>query len=404
VTFQLIHHVSKLAYPARNKLRQVRETIGVKGSIMANPEEEVLHQLTNDHAEGTSDLFGEEAEFEADGFEAEAGLEEDALEDSLEADSLDFEAEDGFEEDGFEEDGLETEDALEAEGEALIPALSAALRAESEDAFFGGLFNAIKKAAPVVGKIAQAAAPILQSIPFPPAQIAGQIAGLAGNLAGEAEEAGEGEDGVLQRAAEAAAEAAVADRRARPVVVGLAARQLAKHHAAALPRAHRQQIVRQVHRVAKTLTRAGGPHAIRALPKIAASVARTADARGTPIGGRLAVLRRSARRVARHPRLLHKLAQPTARGRRLARMMRIRPGMPSGIPGGMGGGYAPSAYGTGRHRRRRRYSGGAYVVPGWGAYGWPGSGAYGSAEGTRRITMRGPCTITITPLGHRFFD
>jgi hypothetical protein len=55
--------------------------------------------------------------------------------------------------------------------------------------------------------IAKVAAPILQSIPIPAAQVAGQIASMAGNLAGEAEEAGEGEDGVLQRAAEAACKA-----------------------------------------------------------------------------------------------------------------------------------------------------------------------------------------------------
>ena len=298
------------------------------------------------------------------------------------------------------------EDALEAEAEALIPALGAALSAESEDAFLGGLFNAIKKAVPVVGKIARVAAPILSAIPFPPAQVAGRIASLAGNLAGEAGEAGEGEDGVLQRAAEAAAEAAVVNRRARPVVVGLAARQVAKHHAAAMPPAHRQQIVRQVNRVAKVLTRAAGPHGIRALPKIAASVARTADARGTPIPGRLAVLRRTAQRVARHPQLLRKLARPTARGRRLAQMMRIRPGMPGGMPGGMGGSYAPPAYGSGSPRRRRRYGGGynwgggggVYDRPGWGSYGSPGWGSYGLAGGARRITVRSPCTITITPL------
>jgi hypothetical protein len=364
---------------------------------MANAEEEVMQQLTNDHAEGASDLFGEEEEFEADSLEAEDGLEEDGLEDSLEADSLDFEAEDGLEEDGFEEDGLEEEDALEAEAEALIPALGAALSAESEDAFFGKLFSAIKKAAPYVGKFAQAAAPILKSIPFPAAQVAGQLAGLAGNLAGEAEEAGEGEDGLLQRAAEAAAEAAVVNHRARPVVVGLAARQVAKHHAAGMPAAHRQHIVRQVHRVAKTLTSKGGARAIRALPKIAASVARMGDARGTSIPGRLAVLKRSAHRVVRHPRLLHKLAQPTARARRTARMLRIRPGMPgmAGMPGSMGWGGTPT-HGMGRHRRRRHLGGrvGGYGAPGWG-YGW---GGYGHAGRPRRITMRGPCTITITPL------
>jgi hypothetical protein len=383
---------------------------------MANPEEEVLHQLSNDHAEGPSDLLGEEEDFEADGMESEDSLEAEGLEDSLEEDSLDFEAEDGLEADPFEEDGLEAEDALEAEAMALIPALGAALSAESEDAFFGKLFSAIKKAAPVVAKIA----PILQSIPFPPAQIAGQIAGLAGQLAGEAEEAGEGEDGVLQRAAEAAAEAAVVDRRARPVVVGLAARQMTKNHAAALPPAHRHHIVRQVHRAAKALTRAGGPRAIRALPKIAASVARTGDARGASIPGKLAVLRRSASRVARNPQLMRKLARATPAARRHARMLRLRP-----KTAGWTGGAYPPGYGTGRFRRRRRYGGaygwGGYGDPDWGGYrdpsswgyGDPNSGGYGGRgwgssgspgwgasgrRGTRRITMRGPCTITITPL------
>jgi hypothetical protein len=118
------------------------------------------------------------------------------------------------------------------------------------------------------------------------------------------------------------------------------------------------------------------------------------------------VLRRTAQRVARHPQLLRKLARPTARGRRLAQMMRIRPGMPGGMPGGMGGSYAPPAYGSGSPRRRRRYGGGynwgggggVYDRPGWGSYGSPGWGSYGLAGGARRITVRSPCTITITPL------
>jgi len=360
---------------------------------MANPEEEVLQQLTNDHAEGASDLFGAEDSFEADGFEAEDSLEEDgledSLEDSLEADGLDFESEDGLEaEDGFE-DSLEAEDALEAEAEALVPYLGAALNAESEDAFFGKLFSVIKKAAPVVGQIARAAAPVLSAIPFPAAQVAGKLAGMVGNIAGEAEEAGEGEDGVLQRAGEAAAEAAVVDRRARPVVVGVAARQIAKHHAAALPPAHRQQVVRHVNRVAKVLTRAAGPRGIRALPKLAASVARTADARGTSIPGRLAVLRRSAHRIARNPRLMRRLAAPTARGMRLGRMMRLRPGM-GGMPIGRGMGMGIGT-GHGMHRRRRRRFGLGYG----GTGGW---GGYGSTRGIRRITVDGPSTITITPL------
>jgi hypothetical protein len=351
---------------------------------MANQEEEVLNHLTTDHAEGGSDLLGGEDAFEADGFESEDGLEADGLEDSLEADMLDFEGEDGF----------ESEDALEAEAEVLTPGIAAALRAESEDAFFGGLVNAFKKAAPIIGKIAKVAAPVLSAIPFPPAQIAAKVADIAGQLAGEAAEAGEGEDGVLQRAAEAAAEAAVMDRRARPVVVGVVSRQVAKNRAAPLPPAHRQQIVRQVNNAAKILTRSGGPQAIRALPKIAASVNRTGDARGTSLAGRLAVLRRSVGRVAQRPQLLRKLAQPTQRGQRLGRMLRSRTGMPGGFgPAGYGaGGSAPGGTGYGRNgRQRRRGWGGAD----WGPYGWLGGG---DGNGARRITMDGPCTITITPL------
>jgi hypothetical protein len=185
----------------------------------------------------------------------------------------------------------------------------------------------------------------------------------------------------------------VVDRRVRPVVVGVAARQIAKHHAAALPAAHRQQVVRHVNRVAKVLTRAAGPRGIRALPKLAASVARTADARGTSIPGRLAVLRRSAHRVARNPRLMRKLAAPTARGTRLARMMRLRPGMSGMIHGRpVGMGYGTTGYGAtghGMHRRRRRRFGLGY------GGGW---GGYGAARGIRRITVDGPSTITITPL------
>jgi hypothetical protein len=390
---------------------------------MANAEQEVMHLLTEDHVEGPSDLFGHEGDFASENEDTFDHL--DSL-DGIEGGEHDFYFA-GETEADLSEDAIE--DAIESEAEALIPALGAALGAESEDAFFGSLFNAIKKAAPIVGKIAKTAAPILQAIPIPAAQIAGQIAGAVGQMAGEAAEAGEGEDGVLQRAGEAAAEAAVVERRAKPVVVGIAARQLTKSRAAAASPAHRQQIVHQVNRVARDLTRAGGPAAIRALPKIAASVARTADARGASVSGRLQLLRRAVQRVASKPRLLRKLAQPTMRGQRLSRMMRGRPGM--GRTGGFGPGYGAGQGLNGRSRR------GGYVSGGWpgsGSYWWPGGGDWGGSDpddygqgggygyglggygqgqggyglggfggspvsgGPRRIVMREPCTITITPL------
>jgi len=106
---------------------------------------------------------------------------------------------------------------------------------------------------------------------------------------GEAEEAGEGEDGMMDRAAEAAAH----NPRARPVVIGVASRQIARQHVAGTPAAHRRAVVRHVNIAPKTLTRAGGRQAIRALPKIVASVNRTADARGGSPIARAAIPRRA---------------------------------------------------------------------------------------------------------------
>jgi hypothetical protein len=340
---------------------------------MANQESEVLQAL-NDQAEGEADQFGMEDNLEADAFsESEDAF---SMEDSFEADAAEAEADFGEADMGGEAEAeVEAEAEFEAD-EALVPYLANALGAESEDEFWGGLVNAFKKALPVVGKIARAATPILSAIPFPAAQVAAKVAGLASNLAGEAAEAGEGEDGVMQRAAEAAAEAAVRDRRAKPVVVGLVSRQAVQHRGAQLPAGNRRQVVRQVNHAARVLARAGGPQAIRALPKIMASVNRTADARGTSVAGRLAVLRRSVHGIARRPKLLQKLSQPTARSMRLGRMMRMRT--------------RPGARGNGR------YNG---YGPGGGAPGYYGSGpGDGVTPGyTRRIVTDGPSIITIRP-------
>src|SRR5581483_2624775 len=203
---------------------------------MATPESEAdVIQHLEDQAEGGSDLFEAEDQFESDGmedpFESEGEGESEG-----EADGL----EDPFESEGEAEDNLEAEaeaeDGLEGEGEdAFIGPLAGILGAESEDQFFKGLMKTI-------GKVARVAAPILSVIPHPAAQVAAKVAGLAGRAIPEAE----GEDGILHQAAEAAAEATVRDRRARPVVVGVVSRQIAQHRAAGMPLAHRKAIVRQV--------------------------------------------------------------------------------------------------------------------------------------------------------------
>jgi hypothetical protein len=133
--------------------------------------------------------------------------------------------------------------------------LGSILGAEDEDEFFGKLFSAakniIKKAAPVVGKIAKGAAPILSMIPHPAAQVGSQVANVLGKLRAE----GASVEGAL----EAVAEVAIPDRRAVPIVAGLAARSVIKSKGATMPPGQRQQVARAMATAAKQLVANGGP-------------------------------------------------------------------------------------------------------------------------------------------------
>lgn len=290
---------------------------------MTASERDLLEELGADAAEGEAELFAAEEEFEAedmlegeDALEAEDGLEtEDPLEALEEEDALAM------------EDGLEAEDGAASE-EAMLQAVSEALAAESEDEFLGKLVRGIakvaKRVAPVIGKVARAAAPVLSVIPHPAAQIAAKVARVASQLRAEAE-AGAGPAAVVQQATEAAAELAARDMRARPVVVGLVARQLLQNRGATLSPAQRLRAVRQV-AAARAVTRAVGPRGLRALPRIAASVNRTAAAKGTPAPARPKVLLRTAQRVAARPTLASRLAQPSPRALRIVRRLGVGAG------------------------------------------------------------------------------
>ena len=269
---------------------------------------------SEDGFEGYEDTDGFEGE---DGFEDELGFsefEDDAFEGGDYAD---------FEDSGFEEDAFED-------------AMASALRAESEDEFLGNIFKAVKniakKAAPIIGRIARTAAPILSKLPGP----YGQIGGVAANLLGRLHFEGGGENEAL----DAFAEAAAADRRAIPLVAGIAARTLVKHRGAQMPMHARKALVKHMKAAAHTLVRAGGPKAIRALPKITRSVARTAAARGTPPAARAKIVRRTAAKVAAQPALLHKLAKPSPIGVRLVRAAIQRNGYGYGYGYGHGRGHS----------------------------------------------------------------
>ncbi|MCU0837941.1 MAG: hypothetical protein MUE49_04360 [Rhodospirillales bacterium] len=264
---------------------------------MAFNEQDYLEDLAYE-SEGASDLFEDEQEFDS----LEDSYEEDAFEDEFEAD---------FEDEFEDESDAIFADEMEA---GVIPMLGAALGAEDEDEFFGKIFSAAKKLAPKilsgVGKVARFAAPALKAIPHPYAQLGSKVAGLLGNLRAEGAS--------TEDALEAVAEVAVRDRRALPVVAGLAARTLIKNKGATMSPQQRRQAVRSATKAANTLVAAGGPRAVRALPKVAKSVRRTAIAKGTPAAVRPQVLQRTAAKVAQNPMLLKKLSRPSPKGQALA--------------------------------------------------------------------------------------
>jgi hypothetical protein len=267
-----------------------------ENGTMATSEQDIMEDLAYAEAEGPADMFESEAD-SLDGFES------DGLEDMADAG-----AEDPAD---MYEDGIEAAEAEEFIGNAL----GGLLGAESEDEFLGklwsGVKNIVKKAAPVVGSIARSAAPILSAIPIPQAQLAGKVAGLLGNLRAEGAS--------VEDAFEVVAEVAARDRRALPVVAGLAARSLVKNRGAMMPPAQRKQIAKTMTHAAKTLVANGGTPAIRALHKITRSVKRTAGARGTSAALQPRVVARTAAKVAQNPQLLRRLSAPSPHGQALIR-------------------------------------------------------------------------------------
>lgn len=269
---------------------------------MAINEQDVMEDLAYAEAEGPADMA-----------------------DMMESDYFENEDFGDLTEDYFGEAEMEFgEDSYESEDAPISRLIGGALGAEDEDEFFGKLFSGIKKiaqkAAPVLGGIARGAAPILSMIPHPAAQVASKIAGVVGKLRAEG--------GTVEDALEAVAEIAARDRRALPVVAGLAARSVIKNRGASMPAGMRQQVAATMNRAANNLVASGGSKAIRALPKITRSVKRTAAASGTPAAVQPRIVARTAAKVAQNPGLLKRLSTPSPKGQAIA----------NSVGGGLGGG------------------------------------------------------------------
>ena len=91
-----------------------------------------------------------------------------------------------------------------------------------------------------------------------------------------------------------------------------------KDRGASMSPTQRKQAAKAATTAARTLVASGGPKAIRALPKIAKSVRRTAASKGTPPAMRPKVLARTAAKVAQRPGLLRNLSRPSPRGQAIA--------------------------------------------------------------------------------------
>lgn len=284
---------------------------------MALYEDDMFDDLAYDEAEGAADAFGGGFD-EYDDFDDEFD-DDDAFDDEF--DDMDemaqFDSDDGF--DAYDEfddefDDYDEFDSYEEDYDSFDSMLAYSLAAEDADEFFGKLFKGIssiarkvgkgiKKAAPVVGKIARVAAPILSKIPHPYAQMGAQAAKLLGRLRMEG--------ATEEEALEAFAELAVRNPRVMPIVATIGARTMLKGTGKRMSLAKRKKAVRDIKTATKTLVRAGGPTAMRGVPKLVRSAKKMAARKGMPKTMSTAVVKAAARKVAASPSLTRKLARPS---------------------------------------------------------------------------------------------
>jgi ABC-type transporter Mla subunit MlaD len=264
------------------------------------------------------------------------GYEEDAMEDAAveemdmfeEGGEESFHAEDAFA-DGFEEnlgEGYAEEDI--AAWEALEDAMADALEAYDTDEFLGRALGGISQVAGLINRGVGAAGQATRTVSrvaHRTRRATGQaqrVAGRVGRIAGRAARARSPLGYLMQRFGQYLNEGFdefealedLADTFAEeeldeflPVLAGLAARALARpsvrRAAGQLTRPLRRRLVRGATQATQ---------ALRALPRIAQSVARISARRRLQPGALPAAFRQIAAQVAAHPQLAQRLAQPAS--------------------------------------------------------------------------------------------
>ena len=313
-------------------------------------ESEVMQDLAAEAPPSSADAAIEELDAAAtEGFEAEEGMEEEALEEEMEGfeegEEEGFLAEEDYAEDYAEDLGDVFAEEGAEEADALEEVMADALDAVDSDEFFGRLLSGISQVAGLVGRGAGAAGRVTRTVGRA-AQTAGRVAGRARRVAGRVGQVAQQVGRVAGTAAQARIplrsligqllpmvqqwaqqgfdEADALDEladwfaeeemdAALPVLAGVAARTVLRpmlgRVAGQIARPLRRQLVRSATQAAQTLLRRRGPRALRALPRIAQSVGRTAVRRRLRPSVLPQAMRRTAAQVAARPRLLRRLTQ-----------------------------------------------------------------------------------------------
>jgi hypothetical protein len=252
-------------------------------------------------------------------------------------------------------DGMEMDMEAADAAEELEQAVTEALDAEDADEFLGSLWNGIKSVAKKVAPIVSQVAPLL---PIPGAGLIGKAANIVSKVAADEADELDAIDGLIDIADDAEALDTAA-----PVVAGLAIRK-AVPNVARMPRGQRKQLVKATSAAARHIARRHGPEAAAAMPAIVSAARRNAVRQGVPSHQLPQLVRRTAAKVSRSPRLVRRFVRASANLR--------------------------TAHPMGAGPRRMRYD-----RPGRGeGFGRNGYG-YREAGADRRITLRGPVRITI---------
>jgi hypothetical protein len=375
-------------------------------------ETDAMEDLFSDEAEGASEF----EEFEDDGFEDAADDDEflsrvvggigqvaggllgadelddsDDFEDAGDADLEDLGDDLGDAGDlGEFDSGDEWDDAMDSVDDAVADALEA----DDADEFFRRLGRIARRVGRGVGQAARVIGPIASAIPIPQAQAIGRIANIAGRLLADGADEFEAIDELVDLVEDEGDDSIDA---AAPIVAGLALRRLVPG-VSRIARPQRRQLVRGVSQATRTLVRRHGPRAARAVPRIVRGAQRAVRQRRIPGRALPQAVRRTAARVARHPRALRRLARPVSAGTRRRVMGGIRGRRTMGGFGRRGIG------GLGRRRTMgglgRRAMGGLGRRRTMGGLGSIGGGTAGYGGPARRVTLSGPVEIIIRSRGY----